>query len=85
MVNNTPCNQWAIHEIKRISDKHDIQCDYVTESAYIFTQEEKQLQKIEEVNAAAILASKHPLSIRYPLICLSKVQCASMIRPGFIL
>ena len=52
-------NQWAIHEIKRISDKHDIQCDYVTESAYIFTQEEKQLQKIEkEVNAAADLGIK---------------------------
>jgi glycine/D-amino acid oxidase-like deaminating enzyme len=52
-------NQWAIREIKRISDEHEIECDYVTEPAFIYTQEEKQLQKIEkEVNAARDLGIK---------------------------
>ncbi|HZJ56791.1 MAG TPA: FAD-dependent oxidoreductase [Clostridia bacterium] len=47
-------NQWAIEEIKRISDKHGIQCDYVTEPAFVYTQQNKNLQKIkDEVRAAA--------------------------------
>lgn len=41
-------NQYAIKEIKRIADQHNIDCDYVTESAFAFTQQAKYVQKIED-------------------------------------
>lgn len=41
-------NQYAIKEIKRIADQHNIDCDYVTESAFAFTQQAKYIQKIED-------------------------------------
>lgn len=41
-------NQHAIQEIKRIADEHHIDCDYVTESSYIYTLQDKYLQKIND-------------------------------------
>ncbi|MFY9593925.1 MAG: FAD-dependent oxidoreductase [Clostridiales bacterium] len=52
-------NQYAIKEIKRIAEKHNIECDYVPESAFAFTQQDKYIQKIEdEVKIATDLGIK---------------------------
>lgn len=49
-------NEIAIHEIKRIVEENNIECDYTTQSSYVYAQEEKNLQKIhDEVKAATSL------------------------------
>ncbi|CCQ97617.1 putative Rieske 2Fe-2S iron-sulfur protein yhfW [[Clostridium] ultunense Esp] len=52
-------NEWAIHEIKRIAEENDIDCDYVPQSAFVYTQQDKYIQEIEnEVKAALSLGIK---------------------------
>ncbi|MGI5901045.1 MAG: FAD-dependent oxidoreductase [Desulfitobacteriia bacterium] len=41
-------NENAIREIKRIIDLHSIDCDFLSQSAYVFTQDDKYLQKIHD-------------------------------------
>lgn len=49
-------NEAAIHEIKRITDENNIDCDYALESAYVYAQEEKSLKNIlDEVESASSL------------------------------
>ncbi|MFA5575676.1 MAG: FAD-dependent oxidoreductase [Tissierellaceae bacterium] len=49
-------NELAIKEIKRIADENKIDCDYSSQSAYVYTQDETYLQQIkEEVEAAKSL------------------------------
>ncbi|NLJ79064.1 MAG: FAD-binding oxidoreductase, partial [Tissierellia bacterium] len=52
-------NELAIGEIKRIVDKAQIDCDYIPQSAFTYTQDDKYIQKIEdEVDAASELGIK---------------------------
>ena len=52
-------NETAIKEIKKIADENNIDCDYIHESAFIYTQEDKYVSKIEdEVKAASDLGIK---------------------------
>lgn len=49
-------NELAIEEIKKISEENDIDCDYIPQSAFIYTQDENYIQKIEsEVETASNL------------------------------
>lgn len=66
-------NETAIHEIKKIADDNQIQCDYVPQAAFVFTEQEKYIQKIsDEVKTASDLGIKaeyveeipFPISIR---------------------
>ena len=41
-------NELAIIEYKRIIDENKIDCDYTHQSAYIYTQDDKYVQKIKE-------------------------------------
>lgn len=52
-------NESAIHEIKKIADDNHINCDYISQSAFVYTQQEKYIQKIsDEVKAASDLGIK---------------------------
>lgn len=52
-------NETAIHEIKKIIDENQIDCDYVNQSSYLFTEQDKYLSKIEdEVKTALNLGIK---------------------------
>ena len=52
-------NEAAIKEVKRIADEHGIDCDYLSESAYIYTEDDKYIGKIkDEVEAASSLGIK---------------------------
>lgn len=52
-------NEYAIHKIKRIIDENKIECDYISQSAFVYTQEENYIQKIiDEVEAASSLGIK---------------------------
>lgn len=49
-------NEFAIKEIKRVADDNNIECDYVPQSAFVYTQQEEYIQKIsDEVKAASSL------------------------------
>lgn len=49
-------NESAIHQIEEIASEFNINCDYESQLAYIYTQEEKYIQEIEmEVEAARSL------------------------------
>lgn len=49
-------NETAIHEIKKIARENNIDCDYISQSAFIYTQKENYIEEIEkEVEAAASL------------------------------
>ena len=52
-------NQLAIKEIKTIADENNIDCDYCTQSAFVYTQDENFVKQIEdEVKAAKSLGIK---------------------------
>lgn len=52
-------NESAIREIKKIADDNNIDCDYIPQSAFIYTQQDKYIQKIsDEVNTASSLGIK---------------------------
>ncbi len=52
-------NQHAIQETKRIMNEHSIDCDFVTESAFTYTLQEKYVQKIyDEIKTATDLGIK---------------------------
>ncbi|MDR7870852.1 MAG: FAD-dependent oxidoreductase [Tissierellaceae bacterium] len=49
-------NESAIHQIKKIADENNINCDYESQFAYIYTQEDKYKEDIvKEVEAARLL------------------------------
>ena len=49
-------NEYAIHKIKSIIDAHHIACDYKAESAFIYTQQDTYISKIQdEINVALSL------------------------------
>lgn len=49
-------NESAIQEIKNIADENNINCDYETQSAYVYTQDDNYIDKIKaEVEAAKYL------------------------------
>ncbi|MGE4282104.1 MAG: FAD-dependent oxidoreductase [Clostridia bacterium] len=61
-------NESAIHEIKKIADNHHIDCDYTSQSAFIYTQQEEYIQKIsDEVTAASSLGIKASYVEEIPL------------------
>lgn len=61
-------NETAIHEIKRIADENNIDCDYSTQSSYIYTEKNKYKKKIEdEVKAASSLGIEAKLIDKIPL------------------
>ncbi len=61
-------NETAIHEMKKITDENHIDCDYESQSAYIYTQEDKYIEEIEkEVQAAASLGIEADLVDKIPL------------------
>lgn len=47
-------NETAIHEIKNVVDALQIDCDYLPQSAYVYTQREDILEKIQEEADAAL-------------------------------
>lgn len=52
-------NERAIAEIKSIADQYHIECDYLPQDAYIYTQQDKNIEKIEnEVKTASELGIK---------------------------
>jgi glycine/D-amino acid oxidase-like deaminating enzyme/nitrite reductase/ring-hydroxylating ferredoxin subunit len=64
-------NEEAISLIEKIISENDIKCDFSRQSSYVFTQDEKYLEKIEdEVNSAtsidlpAVFKSELPLPIQ---------------------
>jgi glycine/D-amino acid oxidase-like deaminating enzyme len=63
-------NEYAIHEIKNIARENQIDCDYIPQSAYIYTQQEKNIKKLEneaktasELGINASFINKMPLPI----------------------
>lgn len=52
-------NESAIHEIKRVAEENNIDCDYISQSAFVYTQQEEYIKKIsDEVKAASELGIK---------------------------
>ncbi len=52
-------NETAIHEIKRIAEDNNIDCDYTIQAAIAYTQQNEYIQKIsDEVKAASSLGIK---------------------------
>lgn len=52
-------NETAIRTIERIAKEHSIECDYTTESAYVYTQRDGYIQEIsDEVKTASDLGIK---------------------------
>jgi glycine/D-amino acid oxidase-like deaminating enzyme/nitrite reductase/ring-hydroxylating ferredoxin subunit len=52
-------NETSIHEIKKIADDNNIDCDYISQPAFVYTQQEEYIQKIsDEVKAASSLGIK---------------------------
>ena len=63
-------NETAIHEIKKIADENNIDCDYISQPSYLFTQNDKYINQIEDevkaVNSLGInarLVNEMPLPI----------------------
>ncbi len=46
-------NEYAIKEIKKISEDNQIDCDYISQSAFVYTQQDKYIQKIKDEAKAA--------------------------------
>ena len=60
-------NESAIHQIKKIADENNINCDYESQSSYIYTEEKKYVEQIEkEVEAARSLGIDAGLIDRIP-------------------
>lgn len=61
-------NETAIREIKKLVDFWHIKCDYKTESAYVYTQQEKNIEKLEnEIKTASELGIKATYVDKLPL------------------
>lgn len=61
-------NEKAIYEIEKIIRENNIECDYKKQSAYIFTQQDKYINKIEdEVDTASSLGIKASYVDKLPL------------------
>src|SRR5699024_1882754 len=60
-------NETAIHEFKKIADENNIDCNYLSQSAYLYTQNNKYINQIEkEVNTATSLGIKTNLIDEIP-------------------
>src|SRR5699024_5827036 len=60
-------NETAIHEYKKIADENNIDCNYLSQSAYLYTQNDKYVNQIEkEVNTATSLGIKTNLIDEIP-------------------
>lgn len=46
-------NETAISEIKKIIDEHQIDCDYISQPAFVYTEQEKYIKQIEEETKTA--------------------------------
>jgi len=46
-------NEMAISEIKKIIDEHQIDCDYISQPAFVYTAQEKYIKQIEEETKTA--------------------------------
>ena len=46
-------NETAISEIKKIIDEHQIDCDYISQPAFVYTAQEKYIKQIEEETKTA--------------------------------
>lgn len=52
-------NESAIHEIKKIADENHIDCDYISQSAFVYTQQDEYIPQIsDEVKTASGLGIK---------------------------
>ncbi len=52
-------NETAIYEIKKIAEENNIHCDYISQSAFVYTQQDEYIQKIsDEVKVASSLGIK---------------------------
>lgn len=52
-------NETAIQEYKKIAEENNIQCDYIPQSAYVYTGQDDYIQQIsDEVKAASSLGIK---------------------------
>lgn len=61
-------NEHAIKEIKRIIDSNKIDCDYISQSSFIYTQDEQYIKQIEdEVKAASSFGIKASYTEEIPL------------------
>ncbi|MEG6613962.1 FAD-dependent oxidoreductase [Pseudoclostridium thermosuccinogenes] len=61
-------NETAIREIKKLIDDNNIDCEYIPQSAFIYTQQDEYVQKIEdETEAASSLGIKASYEDNIPL------------------
>jgi len=61
-------NESAINIIEKIAQEHKIQCDYISQSAYVYTLQDKYVQKIsDEANTASSLGIKASYLDEIPL------------------
>jgi glycine/D-amino acid oxidase-like deaminating enzyme/nitrite reductase/ring-hydroxylating ferredoxin subunit len=61
-------NQTAIREIKKVIDELSIQCDYIPQSAYVYTENDSLIEKIQyEVDAATRSGIKATYLDKIPL------------------
>ncbi|RDU25028.1 FAD-dependent oxidoreductase [Anaerosacchariphilus polymeriproducens] len=61
-------NETAIHMIKKLAKENQIECDYTPQSAYIYTLQDKYIEKIqEEVKAAESLGIQASYLDKIPL------------------
>lgn len=61
-------NETAIGEFKKIADQNNIDCEYLSQSSYVFTQDKKYVKQIEkEVDTASSLGIKAYLTDEIPL------------------
>lgn len=61
-------NESAISEIKKIADENNINCDYISQSAFIYTSEEDYIEKIsQEAKIASTLGIKASYVEEIPL------------------
>ncbi|SCG84279.1 oxidoreductase, FAD dependent [Proteiniborus sp. DW1] len=52
-------NEYAIQEYKKIAEENNIQCDYISQSAFVYTMQDNYIQQIsDEVKAASSLGIK---------------------------
>ena len=61
-------NEFAIHEIKRIADENNINCDFVPQPSFVYTQQDKFIKEInDEVEVASNLGIKAAYVEELPL------------------
>ncbi|WIV12983.1 FAD-dependent oxidoreductase [Proteiniborus sp. MB09-C3] len=61
-------NETAIQEIRKIAEANNIQCDYIVQPAFVYTQQDEYIQEInDEVKAASSLGIKASYIEEIPL------------------